>query len=127
MPHQNRSNSIGSIAYENGKVDISGVLCNEVAGQENKKTAVYHQPDTNIHGGDEESGGRAYIDNFSYNFQDWIQPLPFGGAKLCSFRDTDQADVESRPWFGQKENNLVWKQRLKKAQLKEIFLLVNLL
>ena len=70
MPHQNRSNSIGSIAYENGKVDISGVLCNEVAGQENKKTAVYHQPDTNIHGGDEESGGRAYIDNFSYNFQD---------------------------------------------------------
>lgn len=46
MPHQNRSNSIGSIAYENGKVDIIGVLCNEVAGQENKKTAVYHQPDT---------------------------------------------------------------------------------
>ncbi len=66
-------------------------------------------------------------DNFSYNFQDWIQPLPFGGAKLCSFRYTDQADVESRPWFGQKENNLVWKQRLKKTQLKEIFLLVNLL
>ncbi|WP_370763779.1 hypothetical protein [Gemmiger formicilis] len=22
------------------------MLCNEVAGQENKKTAVYHQPDT---------------------------------------------------------------------------------
>ena len=44
--HQNRSNSIGSIAYENGKADISGVLCNELAGQKNKKTAVYHQPDT---------------------------------------------------------------------------------
>ncbi len=52
----------------------------------------------------------AYIDNFPYNFQDRLQPLPFGGtkvqfytpsledlviAKLCSFRDTDKADVES--------------------------------
>ena len=52
----------------------------------------------------------AYIDNFLYNFQDRLQPLPFGGtkvqfytpsledlviAKLCSFRDTDKADVES--------------------------------
>ena len=52
----------------------------------------------------------AYIDNFPYNFQDRLQSLPFGGtkvqfytpsledlviAKLCSFRDTDKADVES--------------------------------
>ena len=52
----------------------------------------------------------AYIDNFPYNFQDRLQLLPFGGtkvqfytpsledlviAKLCSFRDTDKADVES--------------------------------
>lgn len=52
----------------------------------------------------------AYIDNFPYNFQDRLQPLPFGDkkvqfytpsledlviAKLCSFRDTDKADVES--------------------------------
>ena len=52
----------------------------------------------------------AYIDNFPYNFQDRLQPLPFGGtkvqfytpsledlviAKLYSFRDTDKADVES--------------------------------
>ena len=51
------------------------------------------------------------IDNFPYNFQDRLQPLPFGGtkvqfytpsledlviAKLCSFRDTDKADVESK-------------------------------
>ena len=50
------------------------------------------------------------IDNFPYNFQDRLQPLPFGGtkvqfytpsledlviAKLCSFRDTDKVDVES--------------------------------
>lgn len=49
-------------------------------------------------------------DNFPYNFQDRLQPLPFGGtkvqfytpsledlviAKLCSFCDTDKADVES--------------------------------
>ena len=32
----------------------------------------------------------AYIDNFPYNFQDRLQPLPFGGT-----RDTDKADVES--------------------------------
>ena len=52
----------------------------------------------------------AYIDHFPYNFQDRLQPLPFGGrkvrfytlsledlviAKLCSFRDTDRADIES--------------------------------
>ena len=52
----------------------------------------------------------AYIDNFPYNYPDRLQPLPFGGtkvqfytpsledlviAKLCSFRDTDKADVES--------------------------------
>ena len=52
----------------------------------------------------------ADIDNFPYNFQDRLQPLPFGGtkvqfytpsledlviAKLCSFRDTDKADIES--------------------------------
>ena len=51
------------------------------------------------------------IDNFPYNFQDRLQLLPFGGtkvqfytpsledlviAKLCSFRDTDKADVESK-------------------------------
>ena len=50
------------------------------------------------------------IDNFPYNFQDRLQPLPFDGtkvqfytpsledfviAKLCSFRDTDKADVQS--------------------------------
>lgn len=50
------------------------------------------------------------IDNIPYNFQDRLQSLPFGGtkvqfytpsledlviAKLCSFRDTDKADVES--------------------------------
>ena len=47
---------------------------------------------------------------FPYNFQDRLQPLPFGEtkvqfytpsledlviAKLCSFRDTNKADVES--------------------------------
>lgn len=52
----------------------------------------------------------AYIDHFPYNFQDRLQLLPFGGrkvrfytlsledlviAKLCSFRDTDRADIES--------------------------------
>lgn len=52
----------------------------------------------------------AYIDNFPYNYPDRLKPLPFGGtkvqfytpsledlviAKLCSFRDTDKADVES--------------------------------
>ena len=52
----------------------------------------------------------AYIDNFPYNYPDRLQLLPFGGtkvqfytpsledlvvAKLCSFRDTDKADVES--------------------------------
>ena len=49
-------------------------------------------------------------DRYQNNFQDRLQPLPFGGtkvqfytpsledlviAKLCSFRDTDKADVES--------------------------------
>ena len=52
----------------------------------------------------------AYIDNFPYNYPDRLKPLPFGGTKvqfytpsledlviaeLCSFRDTDKADVES--------------------------------
>ena len=61
----------------------------------------------------------AYIDNFPYNFQDRLQPLPFGGtkvqfytpsledlviAKLCSFRDTDKADVESEAVW----NSLDW-------------------
>ena len=61
----------------------------------------------------------AYIDNFPYNFQDRLQPLPFGGtkvqfytpsledlviAKLCSFRDTDKADVESEAV----QNSLDW-------------------